>query len=65
MKADFALLAKYVNCATDLAEYLRRDIKLNGKVSKDTIWALSEFVKSAEAIKEIIDQAEANRVGLN
>jgi len=65
MKADFALLARYVNNATDLAESLRRDIMDGNKISKDTRLYLSEFIESAETIKDIIDSAEKSRVGLN
>ena len=48
-----ALLKKYVDCATDLAESVRRNIAHEGKIDNKTILALNAFVMAANAIEHL------------
>ena len=46
-------LFDYVNSASDLAEYLRADLKKGLTISNETILALDKFIKAAQAIKPL------------
>ncbi len=43
-------LVEYIDAATDMAESIRADLALNGKVSEKSTLALVKFAKCAEAL---------------
>lgn len=66
MTEDYIKLIKYVNCASDLAEFVRKDIQSKSrKVSNDTVLALSKFISAAGAVETMLDFVESKRVKLN
>lgn len=55
MNKTILLLADYVNFATDLAEFLKEDLKKGREISDKSIIALNKFQKSALALKSVTD----------
>lgn len=55
MNESLAQLTKYVNCATDLAEALQRDLKNGTKISDDTVMKLAKFISAANAAGHLLD----------
>ena len=61
---DYQDIAKYVDCANNLAISLNNDLSKGPKVSTNTIIALTKFAEAAFAVKIFTDmcQADLNKI---
>lgn len=64
MNETYALLQRYVDAATDLAEGVERDIKNGNTLSNDTILRLSKFVSAAHAAGKMLDFEDPSGIKL-
>ena len=58
-------LTAYVNAASDLAEQMSLDLKHGDMYTNQTITALSKFVSTANAVKDMLDVLEDRNINLN
>lgn len=62
---SYEKLVQYVDSAANLAESVRRDLRLGDAYSDETVLALSEFIATSHAVKEMLDTLEDKNVKLN
>ena len=66
LEVNYIDVVMYVNCASDLAEAIQKDLKNSKRAySSATMVALAKFIKSAEAIQKTLDMIRKDGIELN
>lgn len=52
---EFESLQTYVDCANTLADCVRKDIRLGGEISPNTLAALNAFVIAANNVQYLLE----------
>lgn len=65
MNKPLAIIKKYVDAASDLAESVVSDIKGDKVITDTTVNKLSLFISASHDMQKILDTATYNNVKLN